>query len=249
MELARAPGDRERDSAWPVVVAVVLTLGLSGQPGARQGVSSYQSRGGASITESSQGKAGAAPAGPGTSGGTGHEWGARDEPGHRAHRREAGSGLARLHLCPPSGREAGRAAGRQHELGTREHRAAGLRAATRDPAGVGARAAARAALLHLPARPARVSPAPAPGAPSRAAALGGSPPPAPGVLGGPGPPPPPKPHVPVPLTSPFTKAGASFTQSSRRRGHFIGRNVALGPAALKGRRCHSSASLRPSSRR
>lgn len=71
MALARAPGDREQDSAWPVVVAVVLTLGLSGQPGARQGLSSYQSRGGASITESSQGKAGAAPAGPGTSGGDG----------------------------------------------------------------------------------------------------------------------------------------------------------------------------------
>lgn len=82
MALARAQGDRERDSAWPVVVAVVLTLGLSGQPGVRQGGRQLLPElGEASITESSQRKAGAAPAGPGTSRGAGHEWGTAERRG------------------------------------------------------------------------------------------------------------------------------------------------------------------------
>lgn len=70
-----------------------------------------------------------------------------------------------LHPCRPTGREAGNAGGRQHELGTCEQRAAELREKPGGPARVGPGAAACLAVLHLPAGPPSVSPEPCPRSP------------------------------------------------------------------------------------
>lgn len=92
MALARAPGDREQDSAWPVVVAVALTLGLSGQPGVRQGVSSYQSRGEPPSQRVASGRQGQLPQALGRAGGQAMSGapGLSRGTGHAAERRGLG---------------------------------------------------------------------------------------------------------------------------------------------------------------
>lgn len=116
------------------------------------------------VQEGSEQKTAATPKGPGKS--WGREWGIRGEKPQRGW--EAGSGPLSRHPGRPPGREAGWGAGPQHELGTREHRGAGLREMPGGPARVDPGAAARAALLHLPVRPPRVSPDLHPDAPSSA---------------------------------------------------------------------------------